>query len=389
MIFKSRYYHAILKSLQLSALVLSLSACGGSGGSSSNSRESLNGAQSLRGELQQYRFEQPGLPARDYLVYRPQSGLSGGMLVYLHGCNQTAEEAAIGTRWNELAEETGWLIVYPDQKDPNESAVEDQASDHAADGNGARCWNWFRPEHQQRGSGEPATIAGITQFVAETEGVDPDHIIVMGLSAGGIMAGTMAASYPDLYAGVAIVAGCNYPACADATGELAFQAMGEQAQRMPVIVFHGTADNIQPYAHALPTAQQWLGTNDLIDDGIRNQSVPSQANSTETSGFENRDDNSISDIEALCVRGANNPCLAGALGFEDSYPTTIERYVDANNCPLLDFWTIHGLAHNYPNGNTEASFTDPTGPDISRATYNFFINQHRDGAIAQQQATCE
>ena len=54
---------------------------------------------------------------------------------------------------NVLAEEHGFLVVYPGQ---------------AANANRSKCWNWFRAEDQDRDRGEPSLIAGITREVAKT-----------------------------------------------------------------------------------------------------------------------------------------------------------------------------------------------------------------------------
>jgi poly(3-hydroxybutyrate) depolymerase len=47
----------------------------------------------------------------------------------LHGCKQTPDDFAGGTRMNELADELQFLVVYPAQ---------------AWTANYSRCWNWFR-----------------------------------------------------------------------------------------------------------------------------------------------------------------------------------------------------------------------------------------------------
>jgi poly(hydroxyalkanoate) depolymerase family esterase len=374
----------VLRYLTVALAALLLASCNDS--SSSTSSRSAGSA-----SFSQLRFAESGLPERDYYLYVPSSlPANAPLVVYLHGCNQTATQAAIGTRWNELAEQQGFVVVYPEQKNPNnEEDPAEQTNGHLSDGNGINCWNWFRPEHQSRDSGEPATIAGITRAVLNRSdlNLDEDRVFLGGMSAGGIMASTMGATYPDLYAAIAVVAGCGYPACGDATGTAAYQAMAAQARRLPVILFHGTADEIAPIAMGEDALQQWLGSNDWIDNDQLDNSVARTPAETVHVGFDESLFAGVGNEGDTCVRNQNSPCLGGLFGFE-SYPTTVERYTDARGCPLIDFWIIHGLTHNYPGGNPEGNFVDPIGPDITRASYNFFLANPKGSVFERGAINC-
>src|ERR1700726_1348835 len=74
------------------------------------------------------------------------------LIVMLHGCTQTALDFARGTGMNLLAEQYGFVVLYPQQ---------------TRTANQNLCWNWFLPANQQRGSGEPASIVDITLWAAE------------------------------------------------------------------------------------------------------------------------------------------------------------------------------------------------------------------------------
>lgn len=292
---------------------------------------------------------------RQYMLYVPgKLKKDSPLVVYLHGCTQTADDAALGTRFNALAEAEGFIAVYPEQ-------------DPAA--NGSRCWNWFLPDNWQRDLGEPSIVAGITTTVRDQYQVDPSRVFVIGASAGGAMTSIMAATYPDLYAAAGILAAPAY--AGDVTGQSAYAAMGEHARAMPTIVIQGTADVLVNYPLGRTALTQWLGTNDLADDGERNDSV-SRSPEVENRGFEQTP--SPGNGDACIPPPSSFPCANGVTGFQEEYPHTIERYAGADGETLVEMWSIHGLGHAYPGGDPAGSFVDPLGPDITRASFDFFMS---------------
>ncbi len=133
------------------------------------------------------RFFKLYVPARPFA--EPRS-----LLIMLHGCTQTPEDFAAGTRMNELAEQNGFIVAYPAQpKSANPSA----------------CWNWFNPQNQTRGMGEAAVIVAQAQSLIAEFGIDPRRVFVAGMSAGGAMAAIMAAIYPDAFSALVSTRACH------------------------------------------------------------------------------------------------------------------------------------------------------------------------------------
>jgi poly(hydroxyalkanoate) depolymerase family esterase len=320
------------------------------------------------GTYTKYEYAVDPYPHRDYYVYVPSTlpPTPAPLIVYLHGCQQTANDAALGVRWNEAAEAHGFIVVYPEQK------VSSAEQEDPTDGNGGHCWNWFLPDHQQRDAGEPATIAGITQRVMSEYNVDADRVYVIGASAGAGMSANLAASYPDLYAAVGLVAGVPYTG-GDLDGSQAAAAMGEHARVMPVFVAHGTLDEVAVFPAGVAEVHQWLGTNDIVDDGSANNSVSRQPDSIENFGVDASLLANLGTIGDLCITPPMAvPCVGGALGLNE-YPHTVAHYVDAQGQPLIDFWIVHGAGHAYVGGSREGNYTDPIGPNTTALAYAFFM----------------
>ena len=268
--------------------------------------------------------------SRTYKLFIPSRcrGQRLPLIVMLHGCTQSPDDFAAGTRMNFLAEEQNCFVVYPEQP---------------SGANHSKCWNWFRTGDQRRGGGEPSMIAGITRQIMRDHTIDPKRVYVAGLSAGGAAAAIMGATYSDLYAAVGIHSGLACGAASDLPS--AFVAMrqggGSKAiadgkTSVPTIVFHGDRDT---------TVHPKNG------DQIIEQSARATRPTTKV--------------------------LRGRVPHGHAYTRTV--LIDGAGRAIAEHWNIDGAGHAWSGGSPTGSYTDPQGPDATREMLRFFLGHSLGG----------
>lgn len=205
------------------------------------------------------------------LTYKP-AGLAPGapLVVVLHGCTQSAAAYAAGAGWLTLAEHVGFAVLAPEQTRANNANL---------------CFNWFQPEDTARDAGEVASIRQMVRHAVATHELDPTRVFVTGLSAGGAMTVALLATYPEVFAGGAAVAGLAYGVASNV--QEAFAAMmapapprtdSDLADRVraasphpgpwPTLsVWHGEADTTVRAGAGEDLARQWLQLHGLRGDG--------------------------------------------------------------------------------------------------------------------------
>lgn len=262
---------------------------------------------------------------REFRLFVPAGGKPCGLIVMLHGCRQTAEDFAVGTNMNAVAQRHNLLVAYPHQP----SAA-----------NPMSCWNWFRPQDQAPLGGEAEIIAGLTESLRAEFNIPRETVFLAGLSAGGAMAAVLGSTYPALYSAVGIHSGLAYKSADDMKS--AFAAMrGQNGPRRNeltgyrfqprLIVFHGTDDQTVAPANA---RQLW-------EDAVRSKGP--------------------GDILDLRLSSGGR---------------TVDRriFTASAEAASVEEWIIHGSAHAWSGGNPGGSYTDANGPNASVEMVRFFLD---------------
>jgi poly(hydroxyalkanoate) depolymerase family esterase len=269
------------------------------------------------------------------------------LVMMLHGCTHDAEQTAEISGMNDVAEVNGFLVVYPEQ---------------SRLANLMKCWNWFAEKNQSRDAGEPSILAAVIDKVRSRHHVDGDRIYVVGVSAGGAMASILGATYPDLFAAIGVFAGVEFKAATSVAtglaamkhggpdpvrqGQFAFDAMRggltqTKRRRMPVIVFHGTADTTVNPVNADQVIVQWGKTN-----------------------------------ACLATRSADSEFAFSerVIGVEVPGGYAFRRYIytDQAGCLLMEKWLVQGLGHAWSGSPKASKYGDLKGPNASAEIWRFF-----------------
>jgi poly(hydroxyalkanoate) depolymerase family esterase len=265
--------------------------------------------------------------SRKYKLYVPSrcKGQALPLVVMLHGCNQSPDDFAAGTRMNECAEEQIFIVAYPAQ---------------SRSANASKCWNWFNASEQQRGHGEPALIAGITQRIMRDVSIERGRVYVAGLSAGGAAAAVMGVNYPDLFAAVGVHSGLACGAARDLSSAFAAMRQG------------GGATAGWAHAGGAPPTIVFHADDDKLVNPVNGDQVIAQANVNNV-------------FKTTVVRGT----AEGGINFIRT------SQIDDTGRSMFEQWVLEGAGHAWSGGSAAGSYTEPRGPDASREMVRFFL-QH-------------
>jgi poly(hydroxyalkanoate) depolymerase family esterase len=243
-------------------------------------------------------------------AYAPKHLPPGAPLVVaLHGCTQTADEYDYGTGWSSLADKFGFAVIYPQQQPAN---------------NPRNCFSWFLPDDIARGQGEARSIREMVEHAVATFAADRSRVFITGLSAGGAMASVMLATYPEVFAGGAIIAGLPYGCASNVQQafEVMFTPQGHGAGLL--------GDRVRAasrYRGPWPKISVWHGTNDPIVQ-------PSNG-------------------EDIIRQWTNVHGLAECPSYQELVGSHTRRiWSDADGEALIESFSITGMAHGVPLATT-------------------------------------
>ena len=265
--------------------------------------------------------------SRAYKLYIPSGyhGQAVPLVVMLHGCTQSPDDFAAGTRMN-VRRRGAHLprgLSCPGRLRQRLEVLE-----------------LVQPARPAAGQGEPSLIAGITRQVMRDYAVDPERVYVAGLSAGGAAAAIMGMAYPDLYAAIGVHSGLACGAASDLPSAFAAMSQGDAARAR----LRGMPDN-----RSRPSCSTAIGTARFI----RATAI--------------RSSRSRRVLPRACRPGLQRGRVPGG----HAYSRTL--HADARGQTMLEQWVIHGAGHAWSGGSPAGSYTDPRGPDAAREMLRFFL----------------
>ncbi len=257
---------------------------------------------------------------RAYLLYTPPSydpTASAPLVLSIHGFASGPVNQMDVSQWNQVADEHGFLVAYPEGTGfPKRWNTRAAAGDGVAD--------------------DVTFLLELIDALAQQYPIDPQRIYVNGLSNGGGMSNTLACLRPERIAAIGGVAG----AYTEPAGGC------NPTRPAPVIAFHGTDDRIVPYAGGAA-------------GGPQNFVFPA-----------------VPDWAAAWA--ARNGCDAAPQTLPAQGEVSGVRYTNCTNDAEVVFYTVDSGGHNWPGGGRLPEFivghmTEDI--DASAAMWEFF-QQH-------------
>ncbi len=266
----------------------------------------------------------------------PPTGLP--LIVMLHGCDQSATLFAQGTRMNQVAQQAGFAVVYPQQS----------VSAHPH-----RCWKWYDRATQQ-GGGDVDLIVGIVNKVIESYRIDRRRVYICGMSAGAGMANIVALNHPELFAALGLHSGPLYGAGHSTMGALGVMRHGASARVDSAIA---EVRDKRPTFPPMPTMLIG-GEDDPVVRAVNQVQLRRQAML-------------LNDLPA-----ASPVKVEHRLGNKRNHPYQLLDVVRGRKV-MLRVAQIAELKHAWSGGDESLSFNSGAGPDASKMLVNFFSKHRR------------
>ncbi len=254
---------------------------------------------------------------REYLLYLPESfdpTAPTPLVIAFHGFAEWPAHEAHISRWNDLADEKGFIVVYP---------------------SGTAYPKRWRTMGLTNTIDDPQIdvdfISNLIDHLSSSYNIDPARIYANGLSNGGGMSYLLACRLSDRVAAIGGVAGAyTYPIqnCSP-------------SRPVPLIAFHGTADPIVPFMG---------GPSESFEVPFPNIPV------------------------WMAAWAERNHCAKTTQLAEAGNVSGVAYTQCAQNAEVV-FYTISGGGHTWPGGNPlPVWITGPTSTEIdaTRVMWTFF-----------------
>jgi len=303
------------------------------------------------GKWQRATHVAPATPQRGerelpYGLYVPWQTKTAGMplVVMLHGCKQSIDQFAAGTRMNLLADRHGFAVLYPEQ--PEHVHV------HG-------CWHWYDAREQVGGGEADAVVSLVDTLVAE-HGFDGSRVYVAGMSAGAGLATLLAVRAPRRFAAVALHSG---PVFGEAhSGIAALDVMRRGARDEPEALI---ARRVDLDAYPGMPAIVLQGDDDRVVAPVNGEQLVAQF---------------------LRLNRLASPATSVSDEAGDGY--ALREYRRAGG-GAVRWCRVAGLDHAWSGGDGAVPFHSATGPDASAMIWDFFAAQRRPQAEAAHDAFAE
>jgi poly(hydroxyalkanoate) depolymerase family esterase len=293
---------------------------------------------------------------------------SAPLVVLLHGGTQSAASYNQGSGWSMLADRYGFALLLPQQPERN---------------NPLRCFNWFNPEDMIRNSGEALSIKQMVDWMVGAHNLDRQNIYVTGVSSGGAMTNIMLATYPDVFAGGAIIAGLPYGAANDLQegfacmfqgpnlsgqewGNRVRSASSHQGQWPKVSIWHGDADGTVKPVNATELVKQWANIHGLDETSSIQTSVDGYIRQV----WQNPDGEDL--IECYIIAGMGHGVPVNPGDPEGQGGTAAPFFIDvgiSSTYHIAKFW---GLPEKQPAGWEYHPQYSTSGDYASKETHGDF-----------------